>query len=74
MSRELCLVHPLPMPSMRGGPISVIKESETRSWERTAQGDFVIRLAELPDQEFVVPAAGVKYERRARVSKPEPKK
>ena len=60
--KELVLVHPVKV-----GRIDQyrFRESAEQSWERLANGDYVLRPAG-SQEEFVLPATSVRYESRAR--------
>lgn len=61
--RELHLVHTMRIG--RDPNVGVFKEGPY-SWERAQNGDYVLRGVGAPDEEFVVPATNVKYEKRPR--------
>ncbi len=61
--KELHLVHTIRVG--REPNMGVFKEGPY-SWERAQGGDYVLRASVAPDEEFVIPAANVKCEKRPR--------
>jgi hypothetical protein len=58
--------------TLRGGlggreNVGVLKEGPN-SWERLPNGDWVVTLEGKPNDEFVLPASSVKYEKRTKVA------
>jgi hypothetical protein len=67
ITRELSLVHPL---TVKGRPLSVLRWKDgAQSWEVLPSGAYAVRVEGEEEHEFVVPPAGVKYEKRARAQK-----
>ncbi len=50
--------------------MGVFKEGPN-TWERLPNGDYLLRSTGAPDDEFVIPAASVKCEKRPRSKQPE---
>jgi len=70
--KELHLVHTVR--NKRGENLGVLREKPgVQSWERQTNGDYLVHIEGDSENEYLIPASGVKFERRPKSEKPKAK-
>lgn len=70
--KELHLVHTIR--TKKGENLGNLRERPGQSWERQPNGDYLVTLDGDTENEYVIPAAGVKFERRPKAQSTQVKK